>query len=100
MWTYLQGSIKVSVPTHTFYTQETLKAFVEWAISDIQETTNITGSERNVDISVHPLDMNGFIGKYINLRWKHAYPMEWNKKPKKRMTNRQLAKWLAKGIQQ
>lgn len=62
MWTYLQGSIKVSVPTHTFYTQETLKAFVEWAISNIQETTNITGSERNVDISVHPLDRNGFIG--------------------------------------
>lgn len=31
------------------------------------------------------------------LRWKHAYPIEWNKKPKKRMTNRQLSMWLAKG---
>lgn len=62
MWTYLQGSIKVSVPTHTFYTQDHLKEFVEWAIYDIQKTTNITGSERNVDISVHPLDRNGFIG--------------------------------------
>lgn len=62
MWTYLQGSIKVSIPTHTFYKKDNLKEFVEWAISDIQETTNITGSERNVDISVHPLDMNGFIG--------------------------------------
>lgn len=62
MWTYLQGSIKAFVPTHTFYKQDNLKEFVEWAISDIQETTNITGSERNVDISVHPLGSNGFIG--------------------------------------
>lgn len=29
--------------------------------------------------------------------WAHAYPIECNKKPKKRMTNRQLAMWLAKG---
>lgn len=62
MWTYLQGSIKVSVPCHTFYTKENLKTFMEWAISDIQKTTDITGSERNVDISVHPLGSNGFIG--------------------------------------
>lgn len=31
------------------------------------------------------------------LCWMHVYPIEWNKKPKKRMTNRQLAMWLAKG---
>lgn len=29
--------------------------------------------------------------------WEHVYPIEWNKKPKKRMTHRQLAMWLAKG---
>ena len=29
--------------------------------------------------------------------WIYAYPMEWNKKPKKRMTNRQLMEWLSKG---
>lgn len=32
-----------------------------------------------------------------NKSWSHVYPIEWNKKPKKRMTNRQLAMWLAKG---
>lgn len=32
-----------------------------------------------------------------NKDWSHVYPIEWNKKPKKRMTNRQLAMWLAKG---
>ena len=31
------------------------------------------------------------------LHWCHAYPIEWNKKLKKRMTNRQLSMWLAKG---
>lgn len=31
------------------------------------------------------------------LSWVHVYPIEWNKKSKKRMTNRQLAMWLAKG---
>lgn len=37
-----------------------------------------------------------------NVRYKHVYPVKWNEekvkdalKPKKRMTNRQLAKWLA-----
>lgn len=38
--------------------------------------------------------------RWINdsgLSWKHVYPLEWNKKPKKRMTNRELAMWLAKG---
>lgn len=45
-------------------------------------------------------------GKWIGEcggEWKHVYPVEWNKtkveetlKPK-RMTNRQLAKWLAEG---
>lgn len=29
--------------------------------------------------------------------FEHAYPLECNKKPKKRMTNRQLAMWLTKG---
>ncbi|MCQ2183027.1 MAG: hypothetical protein MJY89_06455 [Bacteroidales bacterium] len=31
------------------------------------------------------------------LSWKCVYPLEWNKKPKKRLTNRELAMWLAKG---
>lgn len=42
---------------------------------------------------------------FSGARWNHVYPVEWNKekvkealKPKhKRMTNRQLAMWLAKG---
>lgn len=39
-------------------------------------------------------------GEWISsdtVSWKHAYPIEWNKKPRKRMTNRQLAMWIAKG---
>lgn len=39
-------------------------------------------------------------GKWITengTRFSHAYPLVLNKKPKRRMTNRQLAMWLAKG---
>lgn len=39
-------------------------------------------------------------GKWIDdddYEWLHAYPIKWNNKPKKRMTYRQLSKWLAKG---
>lgn len=32
-----------------------------------------------------------------SFRWNNVYPIECNKKPKKRMTNRQLSMWLAKG---
>lgn len=35
--------------------------------------------------------------KDYSLSWNHAYPLEWNKKPKKRMTYRQLARWMANG---
>lgn len=41
--------------------------------------------------------INGCWRDENELSWNHVYPIEWNKKPKKRMTNRQLAKWLAKG---
>lgn len=60
------------------------------------------------DIDVRRLNGIGncnLIVGYLNGRWRtesdvlwsHAYPIEWNKKPKKRMTNRELAMWLAKG---
>lgn len=50
----------------------------------------------------------GLVTGYISERWydefggnwRHVYPIEWNMKPKKRMTNRQLAMWLAKGYGQ
>lgn len=69
-----------------------------------------------VDIDKHelyPKDQNRYEGKMEgclivgytkgmwirddSICWKHVYPIEWNKKSKKRMNNRQLAMWLAKG---
>lgn len=41
--------------------------------------------------------LNGHWHAESGVHWSHVYPIEWNKIPKKLMTNRQLAMWLAKG---
>lgn len=41
--------------------------------------------------------LNGHWRAESGVHWSHVYPIEWNKKPKKRLTNRELAMWLAKG---
>lgn len=56
---------------------------------------SLTGRRRPPVVSGY--DDRRWLCKDSGLHWKHAYSLEWNKKPKKRMTNRQLAKWLAKG---
>lgn len=61
-WTYLNGSIKVSVMCQPFYTKESLASYIDWALSEIRKEHDITGSERDVMIGVNLLDRNGWIG--------------------------------------
>lgn len=83
--------------------------FKEWdgkpfraIVTDYDEETLFITDKRRYDgieegVLVTGYDNERWLCKTNNLHWKHAYPMEWNKKPKKLMTNRQLAMWLAKG---
>lgn len=61
-WTYLNGSIKVSVICQPFYTKESLASYVDWALTEIRKEHDITGSELDVKIGVNLLDVSGWIG--------------------------------------
>lgn len=77
------------------------KPFYAIVNDDEEETLSIMDESRYTGTSkgclVTGYDNQKWCCEKINLQWKHAYPLEWNKMSRKRMTNRQLAIWLAKG---
>lgn len=60
------------------------------------DDVEITSPDKGRQYRITGFDCGRWLSS-TGIHWTHAYPVDWNKPKPKRMTSRQLAKWLAKG---
>ena len=60
------------------------------------DDVEITSPDKGRQYRITGFDCGRWLSS-TGIHWTHAYPVDWNKPKPKRMTNRQLAKWLAQG---